>query len=35
MIVPFKKPVYDAVAAGFASVAVAIKRGETLPTWKA
>ncbi|MDE1900613.1 MAG: RNA pyrophosphohydrolase [Alphaproteobacteria bacterium] len=34
LIVPFKKPVYDAVAAGFASVAAAIRRGETLPPWK-
>jgi len=35
MIVPFKKPVYDAVVAGFAPVAAAIKRGENMPTWKA
>jgi putative (di)nucleoside polyphosphate hydrolase len=34
MIVPFKKPVYDAVAAGFASIADAIKRGEDFPAWR-
>jgi putative (di)nucleoside polyphosphate hydrolase len=31
LIVPFKKPVYDSVAAGFAPIAAAIKRGEVLP----
>jgi len=35
MIVPFKKPIYDAMAAGFAPLAEAIKRGENLPEWKA
>ncbi|MDR3449659.1 MAG: RNA pyrophosphohydrolase [Alphaproteobacteria bacterium] len=35
LIVPFKKPVYDAMAAGFAPIAEAIKRGEDLPDWKA
>lgn len=35
MIVPFKKPVYDAVAAGFAGIAAAIRRGEDFPEWKA
>jgi putative (di)nucleoside polyphosphate hydrolase len=35
MIVPFKKPVYDAMASGFASIAAALKRGEDFPAWKA
>jgi len=34
LIVPFKKPVYEAMAKGFASIAQAIKRGEELPAWK-
>jgi len=33
MIVPFKKPLYEAMAKGFAPVAEAIKRGETFPEW--
>jgi putative (di)nucleoside polyphosphate hydrolase len=35
IIVPFKKPVYDEVAKGFAPIAAAIKRGEKFPDWKA
>jgi putative (di)nucleoside polyphosphate hydrolase len=34
MIVPFKKPVYDQIAAGFAPLAAAIKRGE-IPSFEA
>ncbi len=33
LIVPFKKPVYDAMAAGFAPIEAAIKRGDVLPAW--
>jgi len=35
LIVPFKKPVYDAMAAGFAPLAAAIKRGDEVPNWAA
>ena len=35
MIVPFKKPIYDLIAEGFAPIAAAIKRGDDLPEWKA
>jgi putative (di)nucleoside polyphosphate hydrolase len=35
IIVPFKKPVYEQMAAGFAPIAAAIKHGDVLPTWKA
>ncbi|MDE2029381.1 MAG: RNA pyrophosphohydrolase [Alphaproteobacteria bacterium] len=34
MIVPFKKPVYEAVVAGFAHVEIAIRGGEKLPAWQ-
>jgi len=34
LIVPFKKPVYDVMAKGFAPLAEAIKRGETLSVWQ-
>jgi len=34
MIVPFKKPVYEAIVTGFAPIAACLKRGENLPTWK-
>ena len=33
LIVPFKKPVYDAVAKGFSPIAEALKRGEQPPDW--
>jgi putative (di)nucleoside polyphosphate hydrolase len=35
LIVPFKKPVYDRVAEGFAPLAAALKRGESIPNWAA
>lgn len=34
LIVPFKKPIYDQIATGFAATAAAIKRGDDLPTWR-
>ena len=34
MIVPFKRPVYEAMVEGFLQIAEAIRRGETLAEWK-